>query len=95
MKLILLFIISFFTINASAAVYKCTDSHGKKEYRPSPCVESSANAEINLKTGNIIDLDAEEKQKRLKREEEEQRLAKERLAMEQAELKKKTLALAN
>lgn len=84
----LLLLISFFSAQTSAAIYKCTDPDGNKVYRPTPCEEGYNNTEINLKTGSSINLDEEKKQELLKQKEEEVKLEQQKLAQKQADIRK-------
>ena len=68
MRLTLFFLLNFFAITATAGIYKCTDENGHKVYRSGPCSEGYSNAEINLKTGSITDLDEQRQQEILKQD---------------------------
>jgi hypothetical protein len=75
-----------------AGVYKCTDAKGNKIYRSTPCVEGQSNVELNVKTGSGTDLDQQEKQKALSKQEQEanetqKKLEEEQLLQKQAQLK--------
>ena len=96
MRLTLFFLLNFFAITATAGIYKCTDENGHKVYRSGPCTEGYSNAEINLKTGSITDLDEQRQQEILKQnklmaEREQETLAREQLLHKQAQLAQQTL----
>ncbi|MDD2722474.1 MAG: DUF4124 domain-containing protein [Methylovulum sp.] len=88
MKLILFVLASLFVMNASAGVYKCTDSSGNKVYRSSPCVEGYNNTQIDLKTGKSVDLDEEKKLQLLKIKEQQQQEELQKLEQQQENLRK-------
>ena len=57
MRFKLLILGYFFSVYASAGIFKCTDANGNTEYRSTPCQTGHTNVEINIKTGTNTDLD--------------------------------------
>jgi len=73
------------SVDASAGVYKCTDSAGRTNYQSAPCTEDRKAVQINTKTGNKVDLNELEKQQMLNAEQQKKQLS-EQQAAEQAKL---------
>ncbi|GAB6140099.1 hypothetical protein JCM14076_08280 [Methylosoma difficile] len=94
MKVLFAIFACLLSAQASATVYKCVNAQGKTDYQSSPCSEdNSKKAQVNLTSGNAIDLDeekrlAEQKEQQRKAQEEKDRAEQQRIALEYAQLKK-------
>jgi hypothetical protein len=73
----------------SAGVYKCTDSKGNKTYRSLPCAEGQGKVELNVKTGGATDLNQQESQQALSKQEKEAKDAQKK-SEEQGLIQKQT-----
>jgi hypothetical protein len=89
MKFILLSLGLLVSMQLSAGVYKCTDSKGNKTYRSVPCAEGQKKIELNVKTGGSTDLNQQETQQALTKQEQEAKDAQKKTE-EQDLMQKKT-----
>ncbi len=88
MRISLLLFGCFFSTYTFAGIYKCTDINGKTNYQSKPCDSEQKNEQINIKTGDAIDLPDEEKQRQaLVQKEFDEKSEQEILLKKQIQLK--------
>lgn len=91
MKQIFYFLLFGIMSTSYAEVYKCTGADGKKVYLSHPCSDGVSNESVDLKTGNVVNLEELQKQEKLKQLEEAAKIEKQRLEQQQEALRKLAL----
>jgi Domain of unknown function (DUF4124) len=96
MKFTLLTLGLLVSMQLSAGVYKCTDANGNKIYRSKPCADGQNKVELNVKTGGSTDLNEEENQQAMTKQEQEakegqKKLEEQELLQKQAQLKQSSM----
>ena len=84
MKIRLVIFIACLSGSVWADVYKCTDASGHHFYQSTTCPEERQAIQMNPKTGNTLDLTAQEMQSAEQAEQKKQQLAQEQAQREAA-----------